>query len=463
MAAPSRGRSGETLAFALACGLIIACFLFGGSARADAYSQFFVRSGAVLFGAAALVTIARGDLAKVRIPFALLGAWTLLIAFQLVPLPPVIWTNLPGRDEFVPLAGLAGISQPWREISLVPDATLNSLLAMIVPLAALVAVSQVSSRYFAPLLALLVGLALLSGLIGVVQVSAGGAVYFYEISNRGNAVGLFANRNHQAAMLAATVPFLAGLASLRHADAGRGRKYGVLAFVVFLLIFPLVFVTGSRSGVVLLLLGVGAAALVLTKVSPDRAGRAALRPFLIAGAVAVAVAAAALAVFRVGAVDRILTRSIEEDLRFSLLSTMMDMAAKYFPIGGGFGAFPDLFKVDEPFFFLNDRYFNHAHNDALEILIEGGLPAALIALAALVWLSSASLRIWRAPYSADRPHQLYGLVASAALWIVLLASLVDYPLRTPALAAWAAVAAAFVARAEYTLTQKSRMIVRERP
>lgn len=453
-----RGRSSDTLAIILAIGLMAACFLFGGSSRADAFSQFFVRVAAVLLGAGALVRITGADIEKIRAPMVLCFAWTSFIALQLIPLPPAIWTALPGREEAVQLADLIGFSQPWREISLVPEATLNSLLAMVVPLAVLAAVCQVPSRLYPVLLAALVLLALLSGLIGVVQVAAGGSMYFYEISNRGDAVGLFANRNHQAAMLAACVPLLAGLAGVKQGERG-GPPYGTLAFVVFVLVFPLVFVTGSRSGVIWLLVGVAGAALVMMRTSPETLGRLATRPVLIAIAVAVAAAGAALTFFRVGAIDRFLTKSVEEDLRVSLLDTMIDMAIAYFPFGGGFGAFPTLFKMDEPFAYLNERYFNHAHNDVLEIVIEGGLPAIVIALLFLAWFVRASVRLWLTPYSPARPQHLYGLVSSISLLILLLASTVDYPLRTPALGALAAVLAAFISRADKSLSHLTRVVV----
>ncbi len=141
-----------------------------GSSRPDAFSQFFARTAAVLFGAAALVTLTRADLRRVRAPFWLCAGWTALIVAQLFPLPPSLWTALPGRERFVELASLAGIAQPWRPLSLVPDGTASSALAMLVPLAVLIATCQVSARRLPVLLMALVGFALVSGLIGAAQV-----------------------------------------------------------------------------------------------------------------------------------------------------------------------------------------------------------------------------------------------------------------------------------------------------
>ena len=458
---PAAGRN-ERLFLLLAVGLLVAIFVFGGSARADAFNQFFARCAAVLVGSIALVTLTRADLRSIKVPFLLCAGWAAIIVLQLVPLPPLIWTALPGRERFLDLASLAGVSQPWRPLSLVPEATANSALAMLIPLAVLVTLCQVPARRFPVLLMTLVGFTLISGLVGVAQVAAGGASYFYDVSNRGDGVGLFANRNHQAVLLAATVPLLAGLANLKRGDPSN-NAYGIFASIVFVLVFPLVFVTGSRSGVLMLLVGIGLSTLILVKTKRIgiAVGRLRTQPVLIAGAIAIVLAGTALALFRVGAVDRMLTQSVQDDLRISLLETMFDMAKLYFPFGGGFGAFPTLFKVDEPFFFLNYNYFNHAHNDLVEIVIEGGLLAVLLLLIFFGWIASATWRLWRAPYQSG-PHHVYGLVGTAALLILLVASLADYPLRTPGLAAVAAVLVLFIARADMSLSSRQAMVDRRR-
>ena len=86
----------------------IVCVLGGGASRADAQSQIVVRIAAAFLSAAALLTIDWDDIRHVRVPFAFAAAWTALIAIQLVPLPPVWWTALPGRSLFVDAANSAG-------------------------------------------------------------------------------------------------------------------------------------------------------------------------------------------------------------------------------------------------------------------------------------------------------------------------------------------------------------------
>ncbi len=137
-------------------------------------------------------------------------------------------------------------------------------------------------------------------------------------------------------MLAAMVPLLAGLASLTPRDP-KSHRYGLFAGIVFALIFPLVFVTGSRSGLLLLALGIALAAVVLGKMK--RIGRAIgqvrARPLMVGVVLAVVAGGTAMALFRVGAVDRMLTQSAEEDLRVSLFGSVAQMARLYFPAGAG--------------------------------------------------------------------------------------------------------------------------------
>jgi O-antigen ligase len=120
------------------------------------------------------------------------------------------------------------------------------------------------------------------------------------------------------------------------------------------------------------------------------------------------------------------------------------MIESYFPVGSGFGGFDQTFRLHEPFALLMPTYFNHAHNDFQEIALDGGLPAILLLGAATVWWAIASLRAWRAGPEAQ--HILPKL-GSAMLLLVFVASLVDYPARTPMIMAMIVIAAVWLARA----------------
>lgn len=105
----------------------------------------------------------------------------------------------------------------------------------------------------------------------------------------------------------------------------------------------------------------------------------------------------------------------------------------YFPFGSGVGSFAEVYQVAEKAAQLRDDYVNHAHNDYLEIIMTAGLPglAFLIVLLVLYLIGA-----YRALVRKDLSNEIrqYRLLGYAAIFLVLLASVVDYPLRVPAIA-----------------------------
>ncbi len=60
------------------------------------------------------------------------------------------------------------------------------------------------------------------------------------------------------------------------------------------------------------------------------------------------------------------------------LPVLFEMAKSHFVLGAGFGSFEWLYKMWEPDHLLMTSYFNQAHNDPIQLIIEGGLPAIAI-------------------------------------------------------------------------------------
>ena len=95
--------------------------------------------------------------------------------------------------------------------------------------------------------------------------------------------------------------------------------------------------------------------------------------------------------------------------------------------GTGFGAFDTVYRIYEPTALLLPLYVNQAHNDWAQLLIEGGLPAAAYALGLIAWMGVTILRIAR---DKSNPRALV-IFWITLLIIIMVASAVDYPLRTP--------------------------------
>ena len=108
----------------------------------------------------------------------------------------------------------------------------------------------------------------------------------------------------------------------------------------------------------------------------------------------------------------------------------LDVAKAYSPWGAGLGSFLLAFQP-----FEGDKVaaaiVNHAHNDYIELWLDGGWAAVLLASPVLLAFALAGLRVWRRS-SEPSPWRLLGRAAWIALLLALLHSLVDYPLRTTA-------------------------------
>jgi O-antigen ligase len=293
------------------------------------------------------------------------------------------------------------------------------------------------------LLAVLLLLGLVSGLVGLLQASDGGPT-FYRVSTPGEASGLFANRNHQAALLATLFPMLAvfAWAGLRTLDQARLRW--ALALAAGGVFVPLLLVTGSRMG--FLLGGVGLAAVPLLYHRPAldhvaarlRRKRSMMIPGLVGGVGVIVLVLLALLFARAGALSRMLATDQTQDLRFRVWGPIVDMTARYLPFGTGLGSFEIIFKLNEPNALLKPTYLNHAHNDWLEIALTGGIGAVALAMVAVAWWAKASLRAWRG--DGTTRNVAFARLGMIVLGMLAAASVPDYPLRTPSLMCVAVIA-----------------------
>lgn len=417
--------------------------LLGGSSRSDVLTQIAVRLAAVL----ALAVVAwRGrwaELIPIRRFALLLGMVATLPAVQLLPLPPKHWAALPGHGALASALSSDGLDRIWRPLSLAPDLTLNSLLACLPMLAAALLIGPVDRSRRGPLVVTLLCLIGTGALISAFEVG-GGVGYLYRITNHGVATGVFANRNHWALLLACAFPLIALWTRRPGQEMPTTPARQLIGLAMATSVFPLILITGSRAGLVLAL-GSSAAALSLAL----RGGRRERRwtwPALTAVALPfVGGIGALLLSFAAGrdiAFQRLVTGNGQSETRIVNLPAVLDLARAYLPTGAGFGTFDPVFRQVEPLSSLEPTYLNHAHNDLIEIIIEGGVPAAVLLLAALLWFGWLAWRAWLSiPAGPDRT---WARASSIMLAAMLLASLVDYPLRTPFLSALFAVFACWL-------------------
>ena len=411
--------------------LTAAVAICGGASRENPIRLAAVELLALPVAAVAVRRLATGEAR--RPPTAtliLLGLILILPILQLVPLPPAIWTVLPGQAPRLDALGLAHLRTPWLPMSLAPAQTAAMALALIPPVAMFLASLSLDRPRARRLVILWLALAVLGLALGLAQVASpgGGLAYPYRTTNLGSLVGLFANRNHEAGFLLALAPLAAALAT---PPTGRGprphpteRPGGVeprlwlLGAFIGLSVVALG-VIRSRAGVILAGPAILAALAVIWRGSRGRLRWGSAVGF----ALVAALAAIAVAVFGLTPIlDRFGPRTSGE-MRFEAWPYVAAAAERFLPLGAGLGSFDRVFQSVEPLGLVSVTYFNHAHNDYLELWLEAGwLGAAILALF-LLWLIARALSAWREGSGLAR-------AASAAIMLILAESAVDYPLRT---------------------------------
>ncbi len=340
-----------------------------------------------------------------------------LMTVQLIPLPPSWWRALPGRESAALIDGLLG-GGTWRPISLTPDATLSALLALVVPFAAMCATASLTPARRLTLLRLIVVGAVVATALAALQVAAGGdGPVLYDTAHRAFGVGFFVNRNHQATFLLVAI-VLAAVPGV----GGRTVPGRVAVLGAALSLAIGVVATSSRTGLLLLPL----ASMVALALSAGI--RRARRPLAIGAGLYLL---AGLLLSRTDVSQRVLARfaTVADELRYQYWDNTLYAVRQSLPFGTGFGSFGPVYRSIEPLEQVSPLVVNHAHADLLELVLEGGVPAILLAVAALVVLATALRNGWRV-----REDRGVLVAAGTGIGLILLGSLVDYPVRMTGIA-----------------------------
>jgi O-antigen ligase len=335
---------------------------------------------------------------------------------QLVPLPPGLWTQLPGRELQAQSLALIGQADSWRPLSLFPSRTLSSFLSLLPPFVMLFLVAAMNQADRVHMLAAIWVAALLSAVLGVVQLSGGSSFYLYGTTHLGFATGFFASRNAHADLLVIGIVAACGWFAASRA-VGERRPSGLVAALSLFLVIAVI-TTGSRSGFAMLGL-TGAAALVLF-------ARRRWAWWKIAGAVG-AMGLLAATFYANPVVQRTLARFDDfQDLRPFVWEDTLFAASQYFPVGSGMGTFVPAFTVVERLEVVTPSYVNRAHNDYLELLLEGGALSLLVLSCFAIFLL---VRVGSMILARQEPRRSLGWCVAFSWLLLGLHSTVDYPLR----------------------------------
>lgn len=406
-----------------------------------------------VLGWAALALAAGGSPGKrpVTLPLLVVGAIVLLLAASQLPIPASLWESPLARDALAADLDAVGVvvSPHW---ALSPLAGERALWFLLPGLAVFVGALCVEPAHLRALLLLVVALGAASLLLGALQMAVPRDSPLNLYPRWAPAFnGVFENPNHQASLLALSATIVAALPWRAH-GGGRFRRSApawILLGAMAALAIPL---TGSRAGMGLAALGVCAAIglrwlharalrarsgarLPAAPQAPVRrhglarrlATAGAPRPW---GPVVAGIAIAGLAALAVLAWPRL---GGDGSVRWSLVEATAAMAGEHAPLGAGPGMFPTWFDQSAPAALVQWEFFHHAHNEYVQWWFEFGIAGVACATAVLAMVA------WRSPRAGRDAGAATGFGVPLAAWLgcvlLLLHSIVDYVLRTPAMMA----------------------------
>lgn len=429
---------------------VFACIILGGASAGGTIANGLLQLVASIIIAA--VGLRRefllGDILPPgvhRTLSAFLIAVAALIAVPLIPLPAFLWAALPGREIVIDGLAAVGNEPGWRPLAYEPSRHIASALGFLPPLAILLlALGAGEKALNRAILAVIVGV-LLSIMVGALQLSQGpsSALYFYEITSSSAAVGFFANSNHFATLFLVAAILALGAIGASAPGAGRRRSdrvsTGRTAFWAALAAGFMLTLLINRS-----LAGLGLAIVVVLYaglIALSLSGHVLRQRVVLASIVSALGGAIATVIYAPASVIENFAQTTSLQARMAMSGNTLSAIADTFPFGVGLGNFRWLYPRYQGFDTAAASYVNHAHNDWAEWILETGL-LGLIALGALIACLVAAARAMRAEDRA-RP-QVWA--PWCAVTLIVAHSLVDYPMRTSAITAIAALLFVFMLR-----------------
>ncbi|MER9488892.1 O-antigen ligase family protein [Mesorhizobium sp. M0563] len=400
--------------------------LIGGGTASGLYTDTLIQV-VVIISAAVVFSQTSGQRISRSVLWLLIFA-VALIVLQIVPLPAAIFNGL--RPELL-------LGEPWadetqfRFISVGVGRTIECLLYLLAAAGFFLAVLRLRAEQVSALLPFFFMGVICNGLAGAIQYSLSDNIAIVGLLPFTINAGLFANVNHFSALLFVSIPFVVYYGLFRgHLLSG---SVGLIALLLLLL------AAGSRAGVL-----IGLAITILSVVFLSARSRASGLTILLIFT--------GLTAYTIGAWTKIDADALDPAFgRGEFARTTIEGIKDNWATGVGFGNFQKAYQIYERGGMIFRQYVNHAHNEYLEIAFEGGIPAILLMAGYFALLFAALARVRRDPLQK---------AAFLSVSFLLIHSLVDYPLRTEALAMTFAYMNAIIFHKGFAerLSRKSEMI-----
>jgi hypothetical protein len=363
----------------------------------------------------------------------------LAVMSYLLPLPEALIQAGSARQAV--LTTSQAITEPAWQAGLIAVASERALFWLLPALSIYLAGLQFSQRQRQRLVLVVIFWVFIGSVIGLAQKAFGeeSLLYFFNNTNRGSSVGFFANSNHYAIAMAASLPLVwAGLMWLiNHRTQYRIHPLWFLLFCGIAMMFVLGFMlSDSRAGLVLGILGCFLMLPAIIAADRHHGSKRWLFAFLAIGSF----------IFFLISLYFIRLQFQEsplDDLRWKFAPIVQDAARDFAPMGSSPGSFWFVFPRYEAFMSGN-IIVNHAHNDYLELWLEMRWLFAAAALPLLAAYLLQGYKLWFKAADIAVHTKLLARAAWIGLLILMIHSLVDYPLRTTAISAFAGLLAALL-------------------
>lgn len=380
--------------------LLFVSLLIGGGTAGGLYTDTLIEVAAII-SAAAVFSQTPGQ--RIPRPVLWLLVFTVVLAvLQIVPLPAAIFNGL--RPELL-------LGDPWvgesrfRFISVGVGRTVESLLYLLAATAFFLAVLRLRAEQVNALLPFFFMGVICNGLAGAIQYSLSDDIAIVGLFPFTINAGLFANVNHFSALLFVSIPFVVYYGLFR--GHLLSASFGLIALLLLLL------AAGSRAGV-LIGLAITVLSVIFLSARSRVSGFSVLLIFI------------GLSVYTMSAWTKLDAQALDPAFgRGEFARTTIEGIKDNWATGVGFGNFQKAYQIYEREGMIFRQYVNHAHNEYLEIAFEGGVLAILLVAGYFVMLFAALARVRRDPLQK---------AAFLSVSFLLIHSLVDYPLRTAALA-----------------------------
>lgn len=408
--------------------LLVACWALGGvtvdSSGADEFLQLLALP--VLCWAGWRLTYV--PMTR-TLALALVGAGAIVLVplWQQLPLPQAVGMGGAARAQIAADIAQAGVPVSGAQASLWPRATEEALWSLLPAIALFMGALTLAGPWRRRLLQVVLGLVLASAAFAFFQLSLpdGSPLLLYTSWGR-NFGGLFVNPNHQGSALAigaviACALFIEGRRSAIDDDGS--RRYWLYAFLAAACVAMVPLANGSAA-VLLVLTGLVAVLVMLGALGGLGGGRRSGMLRLAGVGLVVAITLASALAWRQVDVER-----------RHIASQTVAVGRQHAPLGAGVGSFVPVFAQSQDLRQARSERINHAHNEYVQWWLEGGVPALLalgMVLGLFAWAGWQVLT-----RSQSRRLRAVAAPAWAGLLILLVHSLVDFPLRTTALMATA--------------------------